>query len=101
MRMSVRYVYGEVTALRVELSTTIKRPGRGRYMGDKAILAGYSRVVVNGTLLIGNYREGSWNPPLASGIIKDRDDWMYLGERGKWVTFIKDGRLTENHRLEM
>ena len=100
--MHVRYVYGDVPALRVELSTTIKRPGRGRYMGDTAILTGLARVVVDGLLLVGNYRKGSWNPPLAKGIIKEGDDWKYRDEKGThWITFIKDGKLTENHRLEI
>lgn len=106
----------------VQLSTTVKRTKKGSgFITKKSIEDGYKRVICGNNILVEiapHYKDPRWNPPRVKElrVSCDGENWSestsknykeltglyidYKGDNGKWNSFIENGKLVKNDKVE-
>ena len=78
----------------VQLSTTVKAVKSGKKMG-KSSMKEYKRIISGTNIMIDGDINGIWSTPRAKELKPSSDggSYEYLGDKGKWVQFIKNNEL--------
>jgi len=106
----------------VKLSTTVKENKKGkRHLKKESIKDGYKRVICGNNILVEiapHYKDPRWNPPRVKELRVSYDGkyWSestsknykeltglyidYKGDNGKWNSFIENGKLVKNDKVE-
>lgn len=101
----------------VQLSTSVKAREKGGLTRD-SIDKGYKRIISETNILVEkkpHYKKASWNAPRAKELRAsfDGEKWYestskeltglyvdYKGDNGKWNSFIENGKLVKNDKIE-
>ena len=106
----------------VQLSNDVKVDKKGsKKMNRSSIDKGYKRVISGSKILVEiapHYKDPSWNPPRVKElrVSCDGENWSestsknykeltglyvdYKGDNGKWNSFIENGKLVKNDKIE-
>ena len=106
----------------VQLSNDVKVDKKGsKKMNRSSIDKGYKRVISGSKILVEiapHYKDPSWNPPRVKElrVSRDGENWSestsknykeltglyvdYKGDNGKWNSFIENGKLVKNDKIE-
>tara|TARA_B110000208_G_scaffold170854_1_gene212717 strand:- start:418 stop:795 length:378 start_codon:yes stop_codon:yes gene_type:complete len=84
--------------LSIQLSNTVKVDKKGKRMGKSSINKGYKRIIFGSNIMIDGPIDGIWSTPRAKAlkVSNDGKNYEYLGDKGKWIQFIKNNDLITN-----
>jgi len=88
----------KVNGLSIQLSNTVKVDKKGKRMGKSSINKGYKRIIFGSNIMIDGPIDGIWSTPRAKAlrVSNDGKNYEYLGDKGKWIQFIKNNDLITN-----
>ena len=85
--------------LSIQLSTTVKvdKPFTKKIY-QSSIDKGYKRIIFGSNIMIDGPIDGIWSTPRAKAlrVSNDGKNYEYLGDKGKWIQFIKNNELITN-----